>query len=58
MIDSKPVATPVDLGMKGTEGISKKITNGPYQNVIGSLMYLAVNTRPDLAFITSFFSQY
>ncbi|XP_071580530.1 uncharacterized protein [Temnothorax nylanderi] len=51
MIESKPVATPVDLGMKGAEDTSKKITDVPYQNVIGSLMYLAVNTRPDLAFI-------
>lgn len=58
MLESKPVTTPVDLGMKGAEDTSKKITNVPYQNIIGSLMYLAVNTRPDLAFIVSFLSQY
>lgn len=30
----------------------------PYQNLIGSLMYLAVNTRPDIAFVVSFLSQF
>lgn len=58
MLESKLVTTPVDLGMKGAEDTSKKVTDVPYQNIIGSLMYLAVNTRPDLAFIVSFLSQY
>lgn len=58
IIESRPVTTPVDLGMKGTEDISKKITDVPYQNIIGALMHLVVNTRPDLAFIVSFLSQY
>lgn len=44
--------------MKGAEDNSKKIADIPYQNIIGSLMHLAVNTRPDLAFIVSFLSQY
>lgn len=30
----------------------------PYQQLIGALMYLAVNSRPDIAFATSFLSQF
>lgn len=58
MINCKPVTTPVDQGLKGAEDTSEKIDNVPYQNIIGSLMYLAVNTGPDLAFIVSYLSQY
>lgn len=56
MINCKPVATPVDQGLKGAEDTSVKIDNVPYQNIIGSLMYL-VNTRPNLAFIVSFLTR-
>lgn len=38
MEDSKPVATPVDLGMKGVEDTSDVVTHVPYQNVIESLI--------------------
>lgn len=30
----------------------------PYQNLIGCLMYLAVNSRPDIAFAVSYLSQF
>lgn len=32
--------------------------NAPYRELIGSLMHLALSTRPDIMFTTSFLSQY
>lgn len=37
---------------------SEKLKRIPYQSAIGSLMYLAVNTRPDIAFIVTKLSQF
>lgn len=51
----KTVETPSSL---------KKLTTGngeaeyPFQSLVGSLMFLAVNTRPDIAFVTSYLSQF
>lgn len=66
MEDSKPVATPmegtfsyedrVELDCSGKqEGI---MTNVPYREAIGSLMYLMIGTRPDLAFCVGKLSQF
>lgn len=30
----------------------------PYQRLIGALMYLAIFTRPDIAFVVNFFNQF
>ena len=52
MSDSKPVGTPVDLGshlLKATED-EEALEQQLYQSLIGSLMYLSVCTRPDLAY--------
>lgn len=56
MEDCKPAATPVDVSLMKEKG--SIITNVPYQSLIGSLMYLCVNTRPDISFITSYLSQF
>lgn len=37
---------------------TQEITNVPYQELIGSLMYLSVSTRPDISFAISFLSQF
>lgn len=65
MEDCKPVKTPMDPNSKLSMAMSpqnpeelKEMENCPYQNLIGSLMYLAVSTRPDIAYAVSALSQY
>lgn len=61
MSDCKPVQAPMATNGKlekpetPDENVMKKY---PYQNLIGGLMYLAVNTRPDIAFSVNFLSQF
>ena len=55
MEDAKPVATPVDTSnklVKATES-EECIDQHNYQSAVGSLLYLAVATRPDISFAVS-----
>lgn len=56
MQESKAVSTPIDVNQKFEE--FEEITGKPYQNLIGSLMYLAVLTRPDISHVVSKLSQF
>ena len=49
MIDCNPVATPIDKGKEPGEGenVGDEV---PYREIIGSLMYLAMGTKPDIAY--------
>lgn len=61
MKDSKPVATPLDCNyklVKGENGPDVHAENLTYRELIGMLMYLAVCTRPDIAFAVSHLSQH
>lgn len=58
MSDSKPVTTPIDCSVKLQKGKGDSDQHLPYRELIGSLMYLAVCTRPDIAFATSYLSQF
>lgn len=49
MNNSKPVVTPME-GQLGGKDDNNLAPNVPYRQVIGSLMYLMVDTRPDIAF--------
>jgi hypothetical protein len=57
MTDCKPVGTPMLPGLKLTSEESPKTPEEqremekiPYINAVGSLMYLATMTRPDIAY--------
>lgn len=60
MSECKSVSTPIDMSIdyESVEGTKCTDQNIPYQKLIGSLMYLAVLTRPDICFSVSFLSQY
>ena len=55
MEDCKPVNTPVDISSKLTQATDddQRVDQHRYQSAIGSLMYLAVSTRPDISFAVS-----
>ena len=60
MDDSKPVATPMEQGLHlppPDPGLPDQLAK-LYQSAIGSLMYVMLNTRPDLAYTLSRLSQY
>jgi len=52
MADSKTKSIPMDVNLKLTAGDGEPldITTAPYSQLVGSMMYLAVCTRPDIAF--------
>lgn len=60
MADCKVASTPSVSGQKlGKPGIDHKPDPRiPYQNLIGSLMYISVCTRPDIAHAVNYLSQF
>ena len=48
---AKTVATPADMSvqLKKDDGVSKEVDHTIYQSMVGSLLYSAVATRPDIA---------
>lgn len=56
MENSKPVSTPIEDTF--IPGQHTKMIKFPYREAIGSLMYLAVVTRPDITFAVSFLSRF
>jgi hypothetical protein len=60
MLDCHPVATPMDTSLKLTplaDG-DKTINNAIYRSAVGSLMYAAVATRPDIAAAVGIVARY
>lgn len=60
MVDCNPVATPLNPSeVLRKPSIEENIDeNLPYQSLIGSLMYLATSTRPDISHAVSALSQF
>ena len=60
MSECKPVATPVDPGTHLTTLNEKEevVDQQQYQSVVGSLMYLSVCTRPDIAYAVGTLARY
>jgi hypothetical protein len=58
MSQCNSVATPIDKGQELTNDNSELVDSDvPYREAVGSLMYLAVCTRPDIAYAVSLVSQ-
>ena len=57
-LETKTVNTPMERELKLRKSESTSMTPGqqayvskfPYQNLVGALLYLAINTRPDIAY--------
>ncbi|UYV75442.1 hypothetical protein LAZ67_13000282, partial [Cordylochernes scorpioides] len=63
MKEAKPISTPMDSNSKLTKISSIESENEPvkkveYQSLIGSLIYLSVSTRPDIAYAVSALGQF
>ena len=60
MTNCNPVSTPLDANvvLAPAESNSDLVSDVPYQALIGSLMYAAVGTRPDIAFAVQALSQF
>ena len=56
MADSKPIATPIEPGASTeSEEPADKVQ---YQQAVGSLMYLMLGTRPDIAFAVGYLGRF
>lgn len=58
MSGCKSMSTPLETNLDYNLQVETCNMNIPYQQLIGSLMYLAVLTRPDIAYSVSFLSQF
>ncbi|KMQ88191.1 hypothetical protein RF55_12357 [Lasius niger] len=56
--DSKGSTTPMNTGYAKLKTNSPEIDNHYYQKLIGTLLYIAVNTRPDIAAPVAILSQF
>ena len=60
MNNANPVATPADVNVKLSkdDGVSKPVNQSTYQSMVGSLLYAAMATRPDIAQAVSVVSKF
>ena len=60
MDNANPVATPADANvkLKKIDGVSKPVNPSTYQSMVGSLLYAAMATRPDIAQAVSAVSKF
>lgn len=61
MSECKPAKTPLEINFKiekPTKVDEEAMAKYPYQRLIGALIYLAVTTRPDIAFAVNYMSQF
>ena len=58
--DAKPVPTPADPNVRlcKDDGVSKSVDSTTYQSMVGSLLYAAIATRPDIPHAVAVVSKY
>lgn len=57
MDNCKPISTPMEFNLKLNEQ-DNKVTQSPYRELVGSLMYAAIATRPDNCYAINYFSRF
>ncbi|XP_076619597.1 uncharacterized protein LOC143340991 [Colletes latitarsis] len=58
LADCNPVATPMDKNTVLNNAKGNGTKKRPYRELVGALMYLAVATRPDIAYAVSALAQF
>lgn len=58
MQDANAVSTPADGNQHLSLNEGEKVASFPYREAVGSLMYLNIGTRPDIAFAVSLVSRF
>lgn len=58
MTDCKPMSTPAESGLKLVKQGEALNADVPYAALIGSLLYLSVNSRPDISFVVGVLSRF
>ena len=60
LLDADPVCTPMDLNVRlvADDGHSKPTDKVQYQSIVGSLLYVAIATRPDISQAVSAVSKF
>lgn len=60
MEDCKPISTPLEVNAKFDDIPTKEeeMARIPFRSLMGSLLYIAIGTRPDIAFAVNCLSQY
>ncbi|KAF6212135.1 hypothetical protein GE061_012656 [Apolygus lucorum] len=60
METANPISTPLDVNVKfePTEARPSEMDKYPFRSLIGSLMYLAIGTRPDVDYAVIYLSQF
>lgn len=58
MLECKPVATPMDPGIETSGEAGNELTSEPYNELVGSLIFLIQCTRPDIAFAVGMLSRH
>ena len=58
MQECKPISTPITDPLEKDDGFSKPVEPKKYQAMVGSLLYLAIATRPDISFSVGVISKF
>jgi len=58
MFDCNPAATTMEHSLKLANATAPRPADTPYREAIGKLLYIALATRPDIAYGVSYLSRF